>query len=68
MPEALQSISVNLIQKWEHHAWKFIDAYAEGLGAHDAQRKVKEFSSHRYKSHRHVPERLAQAMDGSGIM
>ncbi|TBU52039.1 hypothetical protein BD310DRAFT_833073 [Dichomitus squalens] len=63
MPKALRSVSVELIRKWEHRAWRFIDAYTEGLGAREAQKKVKEFSSHRYKSHRRVPEQLAQAMD-----
>ncbi|KAI0687315.1 hypothetical protein C8Q76DRAFT_772206 [Earliella scabrosa] len=52
-----------LIRKFEHHAWRFIDAYAEGLDARDAQKKVKEFSSRKYKSHHQIPEQLAQAMD-----
>ncbi|EJF60930.1 hypothetical protein DICSQDRAFT_62035, partial [Dichomitus squalens LYAD-421 SS1] len=63
MPKALRSVSVELIRKWEHRAWRFIDAYTEGLGAREAQKKVEEFSSRRYKSHRRVPEQLAQAMD-----
>ena len=63
MPKALGSVPVELIRKWEHRAWRFIDAYAEGLGARDAQKKVKEFSSRTYKSHRRIPEQLAQAMD-----
>ncbi|TBU27119.1 hypothetical protein BD311DRAFT_846130, partial [Dichomitus squalens] len=64
MPKALRSVSLELIRKWEHRAWRFIDAYAEGLGAREAQQKVREFSSRRYKSHRRVPEqKLAQAMD-----
>ncbi|EJF60164.1 hypothetical protein DICSQDRAFT_63456, partial [Dichomitus squalens LYAD-421 SS1] len=63
MPKALQSVSIELIRKWEHRAWRFVDAYAEGLRAREAQQKVKEFSSRRYKSHRRIPEQLAQAMD-----
>ncbi|RDX40287.1 hypothetical protein OH76DRAFT_1459549 [Lentinus brumalis] len=63
MPKALRSVPVELIWKWEHRAWRFIDAYAEGLGAREAQKKVKEFSSRKYMSHRRVPEQLAQAMD-----
>ncbi|EJF62531.1 hypothetical protein DICSQDRAFT_57959, partial [Dichomitus squalens LYAD-421 SS1] len=63
MPKALWSVSVELIRKWEYRAWRFIDAYTEGLGAREVQKKVEEFSSHRYKSHRHVSEQLAQAMD-----
>ncbi|TBU36249.1 hypothetical protein BD309DRAFT_995672 [Dichomitus squalens] len=63
MPKALRSVSVELIRKWEHRAWRFIDTYTKGPGACEAQKKVKEFSSCMYKSHRRVPEQLAQAMD-----
>ncbi|TBU21360.1 hypothetical protein BD311DRAFT_832187 [Dichomitus squalens] len=68
MPKALQSVSVEVIRKWEHRAWRFIDAYAEGLGAREAQQKVKLFSSRRYKSHRRIPEQLARQAkrDGPG--
>ncbi|KAF7305003.1 hypothetical protein MKEN_01215100 [Mycena kentingensis (nom. inval.)] len=51
MPKAMASVSVQLIRKWKHRVWRFIDAYKDGLGATDAQRKVKEFSSRKYKSH-----------------
>ncbi|KAJ3898444.1 hypothetical protein F5879DRAFT_1067473 [Lentinula edodes] len=61
--KTLPSIQVELIRKWEHRAWRFIDAYGEGLGAKDAVTKVKQFSSRRYTSHRRIPESLAQAMD-----
>ncbi|KAJ7205486.1 hypothetical protein GGX14DRAFT_367159 [Mycena pura] len=63
IPKAMASVSVELIRKWEHRAWRFIDAYSQGLGAKDAQAKVKEFSSRKYKSHRRIPERVAEAMD-----
>jgi len=63
MPKALASVSVELIRKWEHRAWRFIDAYTNGLDAKDAQKQVKAFSSRRYKSHRRVPETLVQALD-----
>ncbi|KAJ3831455.1 hypothetical protein F5878DRAFT_511617, partial [Lentinula raphanica] len=63
MPIALCSVSVELIRKWEHRSWRFIDAYSENLDARDALSKVKQFSSTTYKSHRRIPEGLAQAMD-----
>ncbi|KIK54954.1 hypothetical protein GYMLUDRAFT_176490 [Collybiopsis luxurians FD-317 M1] len=63
MPKALDSVSVELIWKWEHRSWHFIDAYAENLDSKDALKKVKQFSSRKYKSHRRVPEQLAQVMD-----
>ncbi|KAJ7623777.1 hypothetical protein FB45DRAFT_752730 [Roridomyces roridus] len=63
MPKAMASVSVELIRKWEHRAWRFIDAYKSGLAANEAQRRVKEFSSRKYKSHRRITERVASAMD-----
>ncbi|KAH7878710.1 uncharacterized protein C8R40DRAFT_1037722, partial [Lentinula edodes] len=63
MPKALASIKIELIRKWEHRAWRFIDAYSDGLGAKDAVTQVKKFSSRRYTSHRRIPESLARAMD-----
>ncbi len=32
----MASVPVELIREWEHRAWRFIDAYKEGLGAKDA--------------------------------
>ncbi|KAH7880123.1 uncharacterized protein C8R40DRAFT_1158615 [Lentinula edodes] len=63
MPKALASIKIELIRKWEHRAWRFIDAYSDGLGAKDAVTQVKKLSSRRYTSHRRIPESLARAMD-----
>ncbi|CAK5282859.1 unnamed protein product [Mycena citricolor] len=63
IPKAMASVSVELIPKWEHCAWRFIEAYSEGLGAKDAQRKVKEFSSRKYKSHQRIPKQLAASLD-----
>jgi len=34
-----------------------------GLGITEAQMQVKMFSSHKYKSHRRVPETVARALD-----
>jgi hypothetical protein len=65
LPIAMSSVPVELIRRWEHRTWRFIEAYAEGLDAKDAQKKVKEFSSHRYKSHRRIPESLVQQIDQS---
>ncbi|KAJ7242043.1 hypothetical protein C8J57DRAFT_1084689 [Mycena rebaudengoi] len=60
---AMASVSVELIRKWEHRAWRFIDAYGDGLGAKEAQKRVKQFSSYRFKSHRRVSERTGDSMD-----
>ncbi|TFL05134.1 hypothetical protein BDV98DRAFT_501471, partial [Pterulicium gracile] len=63
IPDALASVSVLTIRKWEHRAWRFIDAYAKGLDAKDAQIEVKLYSSRRYKAHRRISEGLARPMD-----
>jgi hypothetical protein len=40
------------------------DAYREGMGTTDAQKQVKQFSSKKYKSHRHIPENVTHTFDG----
>ena len=40
-----------------------LEAYRDGLQTQDAQFRVRQFSSAKYKSHRHIPERIAQAFD-----
>ncbi|KAJ7216055.1 hypothetical protein GGX14DRAFT_359245, partial [Mycena pura] len=54
--KAMASVPVELIRKWEHRVWRFIDAYADGLGAKDAQKRVKELTSY-------VMERTGESMD-----
>ncbi|KDQ30052.1 hypothetical protein PLEOSDRAFT_1036066 [Pleurotus ostreatus PC15] len=63
MPKALQSVDVSTIRKWEHRMYRWMDAYRGGLGAKDAQTHVRKYSSTVYKSHRRIPERLAQQFD-----
>ncbi|CAK5263642.1 unnamed protein product [Mycena citricolor] len=63
MPKALESVKLSTIRKWEHRTFRWLEAYSVGLDAKDAQKRVKEFSSHRYKSHRRVPESLAAQFD-----
>lgn len=63
MPLALRSVSVELIRKWEHRTVRWQEAYQMGLSAKDAQLRVKEFSSRKYKSHRRIPETVARMLD-----
>lgn len=63
MPLALASTLIQTIRKWEHRSRRWIDCYESGLDAKEAQFKVREFSSRKYKSHRRIPEALASAMD-----
>ncbi|KIL57128.1 hypothetical protein M378DRAFT_1031360 [Amanita muscaria Koide BX008] len=63
MPDALASVSVETIRKWEHRMKRWMEAYKDGLGAKDAQIQVKKFSSKHYTSHRRVPEHVAAALD-----
>ncbi|KAI0030465.1 hypothetical protein K488DRAFT_79611 [Vararia minispora EC-137] len=58
-----KNIKIALRSVSEHRAWRFIEAYSEGLEAKAAQKQVKEFSSRRYASHRRIPEHVAQALD-----
>jgi hypothetical protein len=64
LPKALESVAVETIRKWEHRMWRWLDAYDDGLAAREAQLRVQEFSSRKFKSHRRVPERLGVQMDG----
>ncbi|KAF9456738.1 hypothetical protein BDZ94DRAFT_1177032, partial [Collybia nuda] len=63
MPKGLRSVDIKTIRKWEHRMIRWMEAYRGGLGAQDAQLKVKEFSSRQYTSHRRVPETLARQFD-----
>lgn len=63
MPKALGSVSVELIRKWELRAWRFIEAYGDGLEAREAQKRVKEYSTRQYKSHRRIPDQVAEGLD-----
>ncbi|KAG1732609.1 hypothetical protein EDD22DRAFT_788261 [Suillus occidentalis] len=58
----MASVSLQTIHLWEHrtHRDRWLDAYWLGLGTKDAQLKVQQFSSTKYKSHRQVPETVAQ--------
>jgi len=65
MPKALASVKLVTIRRWdsEHRMRRWMEAYRSGLATTDAQRKVKEFSSAKYTSHRCIPEAVARAMD-----
>ncbi|KIL55377.1 hypothetical protein M378DRAFT_90974 [Amanita muscaria Koide BX008] len=63
LPKALASVEITTIRKWEHRMIRWMDAYQACLTAKNAQFQVKAFSSRQYKSHRRVPERLAQYFD-----
>ena len=63
MPQALASVQLETIQKWEHRTHRWMSAYRSGLSTKDAQLQVKEYSSTKYKSHRRVPDTLAHVLD-----
>ena len=63
MPKALASVKLHTIRKWEQRMQRWMEAYRAGLATNEAQRKVKEFSSTKYTSHRRVTEGAARAMD-----
>jgi hypothetical protein len=68
VPIALAQVKIRNIRLWEHRVWRWINAYSEGMGAKDAQLKVKEFSSKCYTSHQRVPETLAHQFDTELVM
>jgi len=56
LPKALASVALETVRKWEHQTWRWLEAYSDGLAAHEAQCHVQKYSSWRYKSHQQVPE------------
>jgi hypothetical protein len=63
MPKALTSVKLETICKWEQQMYHWMDAYIAGLGTNKAQKQVKQFSSKRYKSHRHLPKTVAHTVN-----
>ena len=63
IPLALKSVDLHTIHLWEHCSHRWMDAYRSGLETKEAQVQVQKFSSTKYKSHRRVPESVAQHFD-----
>ncbi len=63
LPDALASVDISTIRKWEHRMIRWMDAYRGGKDAKEAQVEVKKFSSRRFASHRRIPEGVAAALD-----
>src|SRR6266498_2062624 len=63
LPDALASVDISTIRKWEHHMIQWMDAYRGGKDAKEAQIEVKKFSSRKYTSHCRIPEDVAAALD-----
>jgi len=66
LPKALESVALHNIRLWEHHMWRWIEAYKSGKTAKEAQLQVQQFSSKKYASHRCVPETVARLFDVHG--
>ncbi|KAH8915173.1 hypothetical protein BT69DRAFT_1310419 [Atractiella rhizophila] len=62
VPEALKSIKLSTIRKFEHRSHHWIRAYKEGKNVIDAGYQVKE-----YASHRRIPEARTSTGDISFI-
>ena len=63
IPDAMASIDVLTIRKWEHRMIRWMDAYREGKGTKEAQIQVKKFGSRKQSSHRRVYESVAKVFD-----
>lgn len=47
VPAILDSVPLATIRKFSRKAWRYMDAYYQGLNAEEAERAVKSFKSHR---------------------
>ncbi len=63
IPDAMDSVDVLTIRKWEHRMIRWMSAYRDGKGTKEAQIQVKKFGSSKQTSHRRVPETVARAFD-----
>ena len=63
IPDAMDSINILTIRKWEHRMIRWMDAYRDGKGTKEAQIQVKKFGSRKQTSHRRVYETVARAFD-----
>ena len=63
IPDAMASVDVLTIQKWEHQVIQWMDAYRDGMGTKEAQIQVKKFSSHKQSSHCWVYEIVVHMFD-----
>ena len=55
LPLAMDSVKLTAIRLWEHWMVHWMAAHSlAGLDAQNAQKQVKDFSSHKYTSHRCV--------------
>jgi hypothetical protein len=52
LPDALASVDLMTIRKWEHQMIRWMDAYREGKGTKEAQNEVKKFGTCKQTSHR----------------
>jgi len=63
IPDAMGSVDVLTIRKWEHRMIRWMDAYKDGKGTKEAQIQVKKFGSRKQSSHRRVYETVACVFD-----
>ncbi|KIJ93522.1 hypothetical protein K443DRAFT_645435, partial [Laccaria amethystina LaAM-08-1] len=59
MPEALDSVNMQTIRRWEHRMQRWMDGYRNGMETRAAQIHVRNYSSKKSKSHRRIPEQVA---------
>ena len=63
IPDAMASVDVLTIRKWEHCMIGWMDAYQEGKGTKEAQIQVKKFGSHKQSPHCRVYETVGCVFD-----
>ncbi|KZT56484.1 hypothetical protein CALCODRAFT_435737 [Calocera cornea HHB12733] len=63
VPLALESVTIETIQRWEHRTVRWMDAYRGGKTPEEAQVMVKQYGTRQYTSHRRIPESVASTFD-----
>lgn len=58
LPIFLDQVPLAVIRRFARKAWRYIDAYDQGMNA-----KLAEFTVKKYKSHRRIPRNLDQRME-----
>lgn len=62
VPISLHRVELLTIRRWECRMWRWIEAYDQGFRGVAAADKVKEFAEKKYKSHRGIPDSVADAI------
>ena len=66
--KALDVVLIQAIHHLEHWLFHWMEAYQAGFGSVQVQLQVKKFSYMKYKSHRYIPEHIANILTDAHMM